>query len=129
MDQTSSYKVSVLLVEDDTAIIRVLSERLEREGITVYKALDGVEGLEQATKHHPTLILLDVIMPRMDGFTMLKKLREDTWGKTAEVIMLTNLGQVDDVEVGMKYGAREYLIKSDWKIGDVVNKVKEKLGL
>lgn len=118
-----------MLVEDDTALIRVLSERLEREGITVHKALDGVEGLEAAAKHHPNLILLDVIMPRMDGFTMLKKLREDEWGKTAEVILLTNLGQVDDVELGAKYGAREYLIKSDWKMADVVDKIKKKLGM
>lgn len=77
---------------------------------------------------HPDLILLDIVMPKMDGMTMLAQLREDEWGKTARVITLTNLSDTEKVAEAIEHGSYEYLVKSDWKIEDVVAKVREKLG-
>ena len=81
-----------------------------------------------AMQHHPDLILLDIIMPVMDGMTMLKKLRADEWGKKAEVIILTNLGDNEKVAEAMSQGSFDYLVKSDWNIADVAELVKKKLG-
>ena len=123
-----SLKHKILIVEDDVAIMQVLAKRLEREGFEVSQAVDGIEGLDKAMKERPDLILLDIIMPRMDGFSVLKQLREDSgWGSKVQVMLLTNLGQEEDVSLGKEYGAIDYLVKSDWKIGDVVKKVKTKL--
>lgn len=112
----------ILIVEDEQDLIEIIDEKFTREGFTVLKAGDGVEGLKVSLKEHPDLILLDIVMPRMDGLTMLKKLRQDSWGKTAEVILLTNLSPTEKSPTDT-----EYLIKSDWKLQDIVDKVKKKL--
>ena len=78
-----------------------------------------------ALKEQPDVILLDIIMPKMDGITMLKKLREDAWGKEAKVILLTNLSSNEKLAEVTAQGSHEYLVKTDWKIEDVVTKVRE----
>ena len=125
---TESLQYTILIVEDEASIKRVLANRLIREGFKVLQASDGVEGLDLAMKERPDLILLDIIMPRMDGFTVLKKLREDTeWGDKVPIMLLTNLGQNEDVALGEQFDVHDYLVKSDWKIGDIVKRVKTKL--
>lgn len=121
----------ILIVEDELPLLHALRDKLTREGFSTLEAKNGVEGLEVALRDHPDLILLDVVMPKMDGMTMLKKLRaENEWGKTAKVIILTNLTSADGqrnrdiTELEPAY----YLVKTDWKIEDVVTKVKEELG-
>ena len=94
---------------------------------SILQASDGAEGLAIALEKHPELILLDVIMPRMGGLTMLQKLREDEWGKDAKVIMLTNYSDSEKVIEAKKLGAREYLIKTDWRIGGLLQKDQEEL--
>jgi DNA-binding response OmpR family regulator len=117
----------ILIVEDDDVLLLILVDNLIREGFKIIQARNGQEGLEVALREHPDLILLDIIMPVMDGITMLKKLHEDIWGKQAKVIILTNLSDNEGVAEAMSRGLCDYLVKSSWKIEDVVKKVKEKL--
>src|SRR3989344_7073229 len=85
----------------------------------IMEASEGESGLALALKKHPDLIILDIVMPKMDGLTLLARLREDSWGKTAKVILLTNLEQ-DNVTGGYVPGdAAEVIIKSDWKIAEI----------
>lgn len=120
---------TILIIDDDPPTLHALRDKFKSKGFNVLTANDGVSGLGAAMKNHPDIILLDIIMPRMDGMTMLKKLREDEWGKKAEVIMLTNLSDNDKIEEAAQAGTYDYLIKTNWGIEDVVKKVKEKLGM
>lgn len=119
---------TILIVEDEPALCEALRDKLTREGFTVLSAKDGKEGLEIALIDHPDLILLDIIMPVMDGMTMLNKLRADPWGKGALVIILTNLSDAKDPLVLFPHRSLDYLVKSDWKLDDLVAKAKERLG-
>ena len=118
----------ILVVEDETPQCEAIRDKFTHEGYEVVVGKNGKVGLELALSEHPDLILLDIIMPEMDGLTMLKKLREDEWGKDAEVIMLSNLNDNSKVAAAMEQGTHEYLLKTDWKLEDVVAKVKEKIG-
>lgn len=118
---------TILLIEDEPAISRAMQDKLISEGFKVITAQNGEDGLAAAVKDHPDLILLDVIMPKMDGMTMLTKLRTDAWGKTAKVIFLTNLSEMEAVQKSTELGVFDYIVKSDWKLSDVVKKVREKL--
>lgn len=126
MDQ---IKKTVLIVEDEPSLQRALTDHFSREGIAVFQAKNGQEGLDVALREHPGIILLDIVMPVMDGMTMLTKLREDEWGRDAQVILLTNLVDNKEIVEAMKTGVFDYLVKSDWKIDDVVARVKQKLGI
>ncbi|MFH1207729.1 MAG: response regulator [Patescibacteria group bacterium] len=117
---------TILIIEDDTVLLWALAKTLSKEGFVVHKAMNGEMGLELAIREHPDLILLDIIMPKMDGITALRKLRNDQWGKNVPVIILTNLSAADTAkDIGDK--SQEYLIKAEWKLADVVAKVKKKL--
>ncbi len=119
----------ILIVEDEWPLLKVLTEEFEREKFTVIQARDGVEGLESALQNNPDLILLDIIMPKMDGIMMLKKLREDKRGKNVPVIILTNLNDSETAGEALKNRAYDYLVKADWRIEDLVKKVSERLNL
>lgn len=117
----------ILIVEDEASLLNVLGDKLKSRDFLVLEAKNGKEGLETALREHPDLILLDIVMPVMDGMTMFKKLREDAWGKSVKVIMLTNSSDAENVAGAIEQGSYDYFIKSDWKLEDVVAKVKEKL--
>ncbi len=117
----------ILIVEDEMSLLTLLTDKFEREGFSTFQALDGEEGFTLALKEHPDLILLDLILPKMNGVTMLEKLREDQWGKDARVIVLSNLSDSEKIAECMKHGIAEYLVKSDWKMNDIIRKVKERL--
>lgn len=120
-------KHTILLVEDDLPIVNILKQHLESENFDLSIALDGVDGLRMAVESHPEVILLDVIMPRMDGLTMLKKLREDEWGKNAKIIILTNLSNPSTEHEASKYMAADYIVKTDLSLSDLVEKIKKVL--
>lgn len=120
-------KKKILIVEDEVIYLNVFVDKFQEENFEVFQAKNGKEGLDVALKEHPDLILLDIAMPVMDGLTMLGKLREDSWGKDAEVILLTNYSDADKVAEAGEKGAFEYLVKKDWKVEDLVEKVKEKI--
>lgn len=118
---------TILIVEDEAPLRNALGDKLKRAGLIVLEARNGDEGLDVAMREHPDLILLDVMMPVMSGMAMFRQLREDAWGKSAKVIMLTNLNDSENIAEAMEQGSYDYYIKSDWKIDDLVEKVKEKL--
>ena len=118
----------ILLIDDDPMTQKALREKLSKLQYRVYTAMDGKEGLKVAIKEKPDIILLDLVMPVMDGMTMLEKLRQNSWGKTANVIILSNLSDAEKVSEAVKRGAFDYLVKVDWKLEDVVKKIKDKIG-
>lgn len=117
----------ILVIEDELPIIQALQDKFTRAGFEVSSAKNGKDGLEIALKEQPDLILLDLVLPKMDGMTMLKKLRDDEWGKDVPVIILTNLSDMKKVDEAAKDYVFDYLIKADWKIEEVVERVKERL--
>ncbi len=123
---TPSQK-KVLIVEDEDVIVMPLADSLRREGIEVAVAHNGEEGLEAALADVPDLILLDILMPKMDGLTMLKKLRAAPEGARIPVLVLTNLGEITSVADTLEAGISDYLVKSNWKLDDVVRRVNERL--
>jgi DNA-binding response OmpR family regulator len=120
-------KQSILIVDDEVSLRKALGDKLIREGFVVLEAKNGEEGLDVALSNHPDLILLDIVMPVVDGITMLKNLRENEWGRDVRVIMLTNLNGNGKVADAIVWGTQDYLVKSDWKIDDVVAKIRERL--
>jgi len=121
-------KKTILVVEDEPPMQLVLRDILTVEGYTVLEAKNGIEGLELALSAHPDLILLDILMPKMDGLEMLKKLREDEWGKKAPVIVLTNLSDNEDVAKAVEEDVFEYFVKTDIKIAEVIERIRAKVG-
>lgn len=117
----------ILIVEDDIYLLEVLKNKFVVEKFTVFQAPNGKVGLEEAFRNHPDLILLDILMPVMDGMTMLGELRKDSWGKDVPVILLTNLSDERKVADAMQHGVYDYLVKADWNLSDVVKKVRSKL--
>ncbi len=115
---------TILIIEDEWSMRSVLVDRFELEEYKVLESGDGEEGLKIALDQHPDVILLDIIMPKMDGITMLKELRKDKWGKDAKVIFLSNLSsdnqQVRNLE---KDKHADYLVKIEWTLDRVVEKV------
>lgn len=121
----------ILVVEDEQLTRQALVDELKGEGFQTLEADNGEAGLETALKEHPDLILLDIVMPKMDGITMMTKLREDVWGRDVPIIMLTVLDTDDAIlEKIVQNRPAYYLIKKDQlHAEEIVDKVKEKLGL
>jgi DNA-binding response OmpR family regulator len=117
----------ILIIEDELPLRNALRDKLIGEGYAVLEAGDGEKGLEMALKEKPDLILLDLIMPKMDGFIMLEKLRLDSWGQDVKVIVLTNLNDNNYVLRSFRNDVYEYVIKTDVKIEDLIKKIKAKL--
>lgn len=121
-----SSSKSVLIVDDEESLVTVLARKFTDEGITAYVAHNGKEGLDMALEKHPDLILLDIMMPEMDGFDVMRHLQEDEWGKTVPIILLTNSSSIDTVAKAVSSGMSEFLVKTDMRLDDVVNKVKDR---
>jgi DNA-binding response OmpR family regulator len=119
--------IHVLLVEDDSFLSNIYKTKFEMEGFKVTPAEDGAAGLDMAKKKQPDIILLDILLPKMDGFTVLEKLKADSATADIPVILLTNLGQKDDVDKGLQLGAVDYLIKAHFKPAETVEKVRAAL--
>lgn len=117
----------ILVVEDELPLAQVLSDKLRAVGYEVATAGDGQTGLEKATSWKPDLILLDIVMPIMDGMTMLHKLRETPEGKKTAVILLTNLSDSEHVYDATANGVFDFLVKSNWDLDDLVDEVRTRL--
>lgn len=120
-------KVKIALVEDERFLLGAMRDKLKREGFDVYTATNGEIGLEVIRKEKPALILLDLIMPIKSGFDVLEELQKDSELKNIPVIILSNLGQESDIQKGKELGAADYLIKADFKMKEVIAKVREHL--
>jgi len=115
----------ILFVEDEPSLQKAISEVLIQEGFEVLSASDGEQGLKITKEEKPDLILLDLILPKKDGFEVLKELKADEKLKDIPVIVLTNLEGVGDVEKAIELGATTYLVKANYKLDDVVTKIKD----
>lgn len=125
MSEDKRYKI--LIVEDDQPLAEVLQERFDNEGFTVYLAKDGESGLLMALEKEPDVILLDIVMPKLDGLSMLKELRTYERGKDVRVVVMTNLSDSKEVHEALAHGAHDFLVKSDWAIADLVTSVRNQL--
>ncbi len=118
---------TVLIVDDDADLRNVLKDKFELSGFKTLTAVDGEDGLKKALANHPDITLLDIMMPKMTGWQALDKLREDAWGKTAKVIMLTVLEDLDNVAQAVEKNSVGYLIKTSQSLDGIVFRVKEAL--
>ena len=125
----ASEKTKVLLVEDDLMIVEMYKMRFEEEGYAVLVTDKGSEAIEIAEKEKPDIILLDVILPEVDGFTVLQKLKNDIKTKEIPILLLTNLGQESDKEKGLQMGAADYFIKAQHTPVEVIQKIKELINM
>lgn len=117
----------ILIVEDEQAMLHALQEAFILHGIPTLIAMDGREGLSVALAEHPEIILLDLLMPVMDGFTMLEELRKDAWGKGVKVMVLTNFSNDDVRRRVAPHNICEFIVKADCGIDEVVAKVETAL--
>jgi len=119
---------TILFIEDESALQKTFGEILTQEGYEMISALDGETGLALAKEKKPNLILLDLILPRVNGFDVLKQLKEDEGTKGIPVIVLTNLEGIGDVDKVIELGATTYLVKAQYSLEEVVEKIKKTLG-
>lgn len=121
--------VHVFLVEDDEFLVGIYQKKFEMEGFKVSIATNGERALADIKKKKPDIVLLDVLLPKLDGFAVLEKLKAEGSTKDIPVVLLTNLGQKDDVDKGLRAGAVDYLIKAHFKPSEIVDKVKKVLNI
>lgn len=115
---------NILIVEDDKMLRELISKKLEKENYNISAAIDGEEGLKKIKEERPDLILLDLILPGIDGFEVLERIKQDQEINKIPVVILSNLGQKEEIEKGLKSGATDYLIKAHFTLGEIVEKVK-----
>lgn len=120
-------KKKVLIVEDEKMLSEMYTTKFNMEGFEVIQSFDGKDGLNKAKSEKPDIILLDIIMPKLDGFLVLKELKADENLKKIPVFLLTNLGQDDDVKKGKKMGSDGYFVKANHSPAEIVEKVKKEL--
>lgn len=118
----------ILIVEDEPILNKALTEFLTEEGFNVLNAFDGEEAIELTKAKKPDLILLDIILPKKDGYEVLDELRADEKIKKVPIILLTNLESAENIQKAFDRGATTYLVKSNYKLEDIIKKIKEVLG-
>lgn len=115
----------ILLVEDDKFLRELLARKLRNEGFEVLEAIDGNEAIELAKSKKPILILLDLILPGKDGFEVLSEIKKEPETKEIPVLILSNLGQREEIEKGLKLGAFDYFVKAHTSPGEIVEKIRK----
>lgn len=120
-------KKKILVVEDDRSLQSAIVEMLNQEGYETVSAFDGEEGLAKLSQEKPDLILLDIILPKKDGFELLSQIKSNPETKEIPVLILTNLEEVDKVQKAVDLGAAAFMIKADYSIKEILEKVKEAL--
>ncbi len=125
----TTEKINVLIVEDDSFLANIYKTKFEMEGFKISVSENGEVALADVKKKKPAIILLDILLPKLDGFAVLSKLKEDKDTKDIPVILLTNLGQKDDVQKGLEMGAVDSIIKDNFTHSEVVGKVPKVLSL
>ncbi|MBU2575941.1 response regulator [Patescibacteria group bacterium] len=120
-----SKKYTILLAEDDQFLQRMYAAKLESSGFNVVLASDGQEAIDKAEKTNPDVALVDILMPKKDGFDVLRELREKDKFKDLPIIILTNLGELEDIKRAKELGSNEYIIKSHFLPSEVISVVKK----
>ncbi|KKW17038.1 MAG: hypothetical protein UY56_C0005G0063 [Parcubacteria group bacterium GW2011_GWA1_50_14] len=119
--------ISILIAEDEEFILRALEDNLRQEGYDVVSAKDGEEAIEMIKEKKPNLILLDLLMPKKDGFAVLEELKRNPELRLIPVVVLSNLGSDHDIKRALQLGATDYFVKSQHPIAEVIEKVKKVL--
>ena len=122
-------KIKVALIEDEEVLLNVLKDKLEKEGFEVYPAVDGEDGLGVIKDKQPDIILLDILMPKMDGFGVLGHLKNDEALSKIPVIIISNSGQPVEIDKALELGVRDYLVKAEFDPQEVVDKIRKQLRL
>jgi len=115
----------ILIIEDDKFLRELISQKLLKEGYDIIEAMDGEKGIEEVKNKKPDLILLDLILPGIDGFEILAKIKADPKISKIPVIILSNLGQKTDIQKGLEMGAVDYLIKAHFTPTEIVEKIRQ----
>lgn len=118
-------KIKILLVEDDSFLLSMYAAKFELENFQVITAEDGDKGLKLAIKEVPDIILLDIILPKISGFEVLKRIKENKKTASIPIILLTNLSQKEEIDQGLALGVEDYLIKAHFMPSEVVEKIKK----
>ena len=129
MNNDVEKKAFILLVEDDKFLRELLVRKLETVGFKISTAVDGNEALKKVKEELPELVLLDLVLPGVDGFDILKEIKEDSATSKIPVIILSNLGQREEVERGLRLGADDYLIKAHFTPDEIITKITDVLGI
>ena len=119
---------TILVVEDDKFLRELITRKLSEEGYNTVEAVDGEDGARKIKEEMPDLVLLDLILPGMDGFEVLANIKQDPKTSPVPIIVFSNLGQTEDVEKGMKLGAIDYMVKAHFTPVEIIEKVKKALG-
>ncbi len=120
-------EANILIVEDDKFLRELISRKLLSEGFKIEEAIDGEEGLAKAKEVKPDLILLDLILPGLDGFEVLRRIKDNPSTSSIPVLILSNLGQKDEIEKGLSLGAVDFLVKAHFTPEEIVAKMKDVL--
>lgn len=125
----ATQQKTIMIIEDDAFVMDIYETKLKSEGFEVILASKGMEAMKilEKSEKMPNLILLDIIMPYMDGLEVLKEVQKNSSLRDIPVILLTNLSQKEEVEQGMKLGAKDYLIKSHFTPSEVLEKISQYL--
>lgn len=124
----SDPKAKILIIEDDRYISKMYQLKLSLEGYDVQVSENGRQGVDKVKEFMPDIILLDILMPELDGFEVLKIVKSEDTTKDIPVLIMSNLGQEDHIQKGMQLGAIGYIVKSQYTPSKVVDKIKETLG-
>lgn len=125
MSKITNHKKKILIIEDEAILLELFANKFADEGFRTFQATTAEKGMEIALKDKPDLILLDIILPKMDGLSMLKKLRKNSWGKAVPVIISSNVTDKQKVSEAMKLNVYDYIVKTDLILNDLVKQVKE----
>ncbi len=117
----------ILIIEDDKFLRELIAQKLSKEDYDITEAIDGEEGIKKVQAEKPDLVLLDLILPGIDGFEVLSRIKDDPFLASIPVIIFSNLGQKEDIERGLKLGAADYLIKAHFTPGEIIEKVRNVL--
>ncbi len=117
----------ILIIEDDRFLRQLISKKIGQEGYDVVEAVDGEEGIKKVETEKPDLILLDLILPGVDGFEVLSRVKKNLNTKHIPVIILSNLGQKEDVDRGLNLGAEDFLIKAHFTPTEIIIKIRNVL--
>ena len=125
MPQKRRQKAKILMIEDNIFLRKLYRDKLTHAGFDFIEATNGIEGLNKVFSESPDLVILDLILPRKNGFDVLDEIRKNKKTKDIPVIILSNLGQAMDIKEGLARGAQEYLVKTDIRLSDAVEKIKK----
>lgn len=119
----------ILIIEDDDFLRSLAVTKLEKEGFTVDVAIDGIQGVQKIKEINPALILLDLMLPNLDGFGVLQQLQDENLLAGQKVIIFSNLGSEEDIRRARTFAIEDYLVKSSFTLDELVEKIKESLGM